>query len=259
MAATVVLDDPDLTRICEQESSFTNGPIPDFISGRHVVEVKELTSRPLRKFTAAYDALLERHIPNLSFRHLWAVSVDVSAAADTYDGNPMTPAVKTLIASLTKMIEDLESRGFTDSFADHDNFEKYATSLGFYCHFAVLPDTPLEPGILLSGTISEQSRTANLDYDVTAFLQDWLDSDRATNVRQSLAGRAGVHVLILMASPDGPASGLIHTMQETPGKVPAAVLRLPHDIDVLIVATNTDILRFTPHDGWSPHTAPPLH
>lgn len=170
-----MLDDPDLARICEQDSWFTGGPIPDFISGRHVVEVKELTSRPLRNFTAAYDALPERHIPNPSFRHLWAVSVDVSAAAGTYDGNPRTPAVKTLIALLTEMIEDLESRGFTDSFADHDNFEKYAKSLGFYCHLAVLPNTSLAPGILLSGSISEQSRTTYLDYDVTAFLQGWLD------------------------------------------------------------------------------------
>jgi hypothetical protein len=259
MAASAALDDPDLTRICEQDSSFAGGPIPDFISSQHIVEVKELTSRSLRKFTAAYDALPGRHIPIPSFRRLWAVSVDVSAAAGTYDANPKTPQVNTLIVSLTTMIEDLESRGFTDSFADHDNFGKYAKSLGFYCHLAVQPDTSLAPGILFSGSISEQSRTTELDYDVTAFLQDWLDSGKATNAQESLAGRAGVHVLVLMASPDGPASGLIHTVQETPGEVPSAALRLPHDIDVLIVATNTDVLLFTPRDGWSRHTAPPLH
>jgi hypothetical protein len=116
----------------------------------------------------------------------------------------------------------------------------------------------LAPGILLSGSIGEQSRTTGLDYDVTAFLQDWLDSNEATNARQSLAARVAVHVLVLIASPDGPAAGLIHTLQETPGEVPAAALRLPDDVDVLIVATNTDVLRFTASDGWSRDTAPSL-
>lgn len=59
VVAAVALDDPDLTRLCEQDSSFAGGAIPDFISGRHVVEVKELTSRSLRKFTAAYAAVRE--------------------------------------------------------------------------------------------------------------------------------------------------------------------------------------------------------
>lgn len=95
-------------------------------------------------------------------------------------------------------------------------------------------------------------------YGVTAFLQDWLDSDQATNARQSLAGRAGIQVLVLMASPDGPASVLIHTLQAAPAKSPAPHSDLPDDIDVLIVATNTDVLHFTPHDGWSRHDAPPL-
>lgn len=64
-------------------------------------------------------------------------------------------------------------------------------------------------------------------------------------------------MLVLMASLDGPASGLIHTVQETPGEVPAAALRLPDEIDILIVAADTDVLRFAPADGWSRHNAPP--
>lgn len=256
LVAAAVLNDPDLTRVCDQDPLFAGGSIPDFISRRHVVEVKELTSRPLRRFIAAYDALPQRHIRVPGFRQLWAVSVDVSAAARTYDGNPETPVVKTLIATLTQMIEDLESRGITDSFADHDNFERYAKALGFYCHCAVLSGAPLDPGILLSGTINEQRRSADLDYDVTACLQDWLDSEHAASARQSLTGRAGIHVLVLMASPDGPAAGMIRTLWESPGEVPAGALRLPDDIDVLILATSTDVLHFTPHDGWSRRNAP---
>jgi hypothetical protein len=55
------------------------------------------------------------------------------------------------------LIEDLESRGFTDSLADLDKFEEYAKSLGFYCHLAIQPNASLAPGILLSGSISASS------------------------------------------------------------------------------------------------------
>jgi hypothetical protein len=255
LAAAAVLDDPDLTRVCDRDPAFTGSAIPDFSSPHHIVEVKELTSRPLRGFNAAYDKQ-PRYIRIPHLRHLWAASVDVSAAAAAYDGDTQTPQVNTLIATLTQMVEDLESRGYTSSLHDHDNFQRYADALGFYCDLAVQPSSPLEPGILLSGTIAEHSRTLDLDYDVTAVLQEWLDSEHSANARQSLAGRSGVHVLVLMASPDGPAAGLLHTVQETPGKVPVAALRLPDDIDVLIVASNTDVLHFTGREGWSRRSAP---
>ena len=43
--------------------------------------------------------------------------MDVSAAAAVYDGDPETTVVKTLTATLTRIIEELESRGITDAFA----------------------------------------------------------------------------------------------------------------------------------------------
>ncbi|MEU0498011.1 hypothetical protein [Mycobacterium sp. NPDC006124] len=258
LVAAAVLDDPDLTRICDQDPTFTTGgPIPDFASQRHVVEVKELTSQALRRFINLYEALPNRYVPVDGLRHLWAVSVDVSRAAATYDRNRKTPEVKTLIATLTQIITDLESRGITNAFTDHDNFPKYAQALGFYFDCAVLPDTTLEPGILLTGTITEHPRTLDLDGDVAAPLAKWLKSDQAENAEQSLAGRPGTHVLVLMASLDGPAAGLVHALHETPGEVPTSALTLPEDIDVLIVATDYDVVCFTPHDGWSRHTAPP--
>lgn len=257
LAAVAVLDDADLTRVCEQDPAFAGGFIPDFSSHRHIVEVKELTSKALRKFIDLYESLPQHYIPVESLSHLWAVSVDVSRAAATFDGNRKTPQVKTLIATLTQIIEDLETRGITDSFADHQNFPKYAKALGFYCHCAVLPDSPLEPGILLSGTVVEHDRAVDLDLDVTAFLQEWLDSDQSIKARRSLAGCAGEHVLVLMASLNGPAAGLVHTVRETPGEAPEVALRLPDDIDILIVATNTDILRFARDEGWTRHAAPP--
>lgn len=256
-AAAAVLDDPHLTRICEQDPAFTGGAIPDFHSPRHVVEVKELTSEPLRRFIAAYDALPDRHIRIPTLRHLWAVSLDVSAAHQTYDGNPKTPRVDTLIDALTQLIGELESRDITDAFTDHDNWPRIAKIIGFYGHCAVLPDTGMEPGILLTGTMSEQGRTTHLDDDVSTFLQDWLDSDQSDNARRSLAGRAGVHVLVLVPSLDGPAAGMIHTLLETPGNAaPTTALRLPDEIDALIAVTNTEVLHFDGH-GWSRHSTPP--
>lgn len=255
LAAAAALDDADLTRVCDQDPAFAGGPIPDFHSRRHVVEVKELTSRPLRGFNAAYDKRPRYvRIPNL--RHLWAASVDVSVAAAVYEGDPETPVVNTLIATLTEMVEDLESRGYTSSLHDHDNFPRYAKELGFYCDLAAQPDSPLEPGILLTGSVIKRPRTLDLDYDVTAPLQDWLDSDQSSNARRSLAGRRGVHVLAVVPSRDGPAATVIDTVRETPGEVPTTALRLPDGIDVLVVVTNTDVLRFTPADGWSRRSAP---
>lgn len=255
-AAAAILGDPDLTRICEQDRAFTGGPIPDFHSPRHVVEVKELTSRPLRGFIAAYDALPGRYIRIPSFQHLWAVTLDISAAHQTYDGNPQTPRVKPLIDSLTQFIGELESRGTTDAFADHDNWPRFAKMAGFYGHCAVLPDTGMQPGILFAGTVSEQPRTTYLDDDVTAFLQDWLDSEQSDNARRSLTGRAGVRVLALVASLDGPAAGMIHTLMENPGATPTAAMHLPTEIDILIIVANTDVLRFTTGGGWARQSVP---
>jgi hypothetical protein len=181
----------------------------------------------------------------------------VSEAASSYAGNIATPRVKTLIASLTQLIEELEARGATNAFTDHEIWPRIAKTCGFYCDYAVLQDTALEPGILFTWTTSGQPRTTYLEYDVVAFLQDWLDSDQASNARQSLAGRDGLHVLTLMASRDGPASGMIHTLEETPGEIPATALRLPPEVDVLIVATSAEVLRFALHDGWSRCNAPP--
>ncbi|WP_155946517.1 hypothetical protein [Mycobacterium sp. URHD0025] len=121
LAAAFVLDDADLTRVCDQDPAFAGGSIPDFSSHRHIVEVKELTSKVLRKFIDLYESLPQRYFP-VESSHLWAVSGDVSRAAATFDGNRQTPEVKTLIATLTQMTGDLESRGLTDSFADHENF-----------------------------------------------------------------------------------------------------------------------------------------
>lgn len=173
-----------------------------------------------------------------------------------YDGDVEMPELPTLIKTLTPMIEHLESHNLIDSSHDHDGFERWAKVIGFYGHCAVLPGTGLAPGILLTGTISERPHDSDVNYGVVAPLQTWLDSHRVKNAQKSLAGHSEVHVLVLMASPSGPASGLIHTLMRSPGEVPTAALRLPAGVDVLVVATNTDVLRFAPAGGWRRDNVP---
>lgn len=266
-AAALALEDDELTRVCDQDPLYAGvvrRPSPDFRSPRHVVEAKELTSEPLRRFNGTYEALRKKrpnrqnHIPVQSFRQLWAVSVEVSAAAALYDGDVEMPELPKLIETLIPMIEDLEYRELTDSFADHDGFERWTKVIGFYGHCAVLPGAKLEPGILLAGTNSGQPHPLNVDYGVVAPLQTWLDSHRVKNTQASLAGHPEVRVLVITASPIGPTSRLIHTLLQWPGEVPTAALRLPDGIDVLVIATNTDILRFAPDDGWRRHRVPHL-
>lgn len=253
----MALNDPDLTRVCDRDRLHDGRPSPDFRSPRHVIEVKELTSEPLRGFNGAFDKL-DRHTPIPGFEHLWSVMVEVSGGAAVFIGAPEMPVLNTLIDRLTPMIKDLEKNELTNALHDHDSFERWARVIGFDGQCAVSEDPELAPGILLTGTINGQPHTFDVDHGVVTPIQTWLESatDQVDNAQESLAGHPEVHVLALMASPSGPASGLIYTLMQTPDEVPTTPLRLPDGIDVLVIATNTDVLRFAPVDGWSRYNAP---
>ncbi|UBV20314.1 MULTISPECIES: helix-turn-helix domain-containing protein [Mycolicibacterium] len=255
-AVTTMLDDPDLIRVCDAAEP-PGTAIPDFSSARHVIEVKELTSQQVRQFAAACDKHMpQRYVPVTDLRHLWAVSADVSAAAGEYAGRSATPKAKTMLDSITDLVRQLEARGVDDAFADAEIWERVAKVLGFYGHCAVLGGTSLEPGILFTGTVSGQARTLDLELDVVAVLQCWLDSEQSRNARESLAGRDGAHVLALVPHRDGPASSMLQTLGDTRGEIPTTALQLPHDIDVLIVVTDAEVLCFTAADGWSRRPLP---
>lgn len=256
-AAVAVLDDPALMRVCEATEP-PGGARPDFRSPRHVVEVKELTSRRVREFAAAVDKhASQRYLRVPDLQHLWAVTADVSVAVSLYGGRGATPCANTMLDSLTELIRELESRGVGDALADGEMWERVSKILGFYGDCAVLEGTNLEPGILFTGTLSGHARTLDLELDVVAFLQRWLDSEQSRNGRHSLAGRDGVHVLALVPSRDGPAAGMLQTLTETRGEIPTTALRLPAEIDELIVVTDDEVLRFASDSEWSRCDAPP--
>jgi hypothetical protein len=251
-ACAAVLGDAELIRVCAQTSA---GPIPDFQSRRYTVEVKALTSPALMKFLTARNKNLEDpHHPVKALSQTWGVFADVSEAHGSFDGKASAPRISSMIKSLTPLLVEVEARGLTDVFAAHDLWPQFAKTLGFYGHCSVMPSGPFPPGIVFIGPAHETSRTTYLEHDVVAFLQQWLNSEHSDNARKSLADRPGRRVLTLVASFDGPAAAMLHTLHEHPGVAPQTPLRLPAAIDVVAVLTGNEVLLFDASSGWARRT-----
>jgi hypothetical protein len=115
----------------------------------------------------------------------------------------------------------------------------------------------MEPGIFFSASHGH-SRTTYLEDDVVAFLQQWLDSKYAVNARKSLAAESAVRVLVLAPSMDGPAAPMLRTLAETSGVAIPTALRLPPEIDALVVTTGEEVIHFDRGAGWARHTTASL-
>jgi hypothetical protein len=57
---------------------------------------------------------------------------------------------------------------------------------------------------------------------------------------------------------DGPAAAVLRTLAETPGVAIRTPLRLPPEIDALVVDTREEVLHFDPSIGWARHAAASL-
>jgi len=258
-AAAAVLGDDELVRVCAQE---TAGVKPDFESQHHVLEVKELNSPALLKFFDAHASHRENpHLPIEGLSELWMVWADVSDAIESFDGKIPTPKAKSLIESLAPLLADMEARGVTDAFGDERVWPHIRRLLGFQAHCSVIPGAApgRAPGIHF-GVAHGHERTMHLEDDVVTFLQRWLDSDYSMNARNSLASdeRKGRRVVALVASMDGPAAAMLRTLSETPGEAIPTPLRLPSEIDAVIVTTGHEVLHFDCDTGWARHTAASL-
>ncbi|WP_068019195.1 MULTISPECIES: hypothetical protein [unclassified Mycobacterium] len=115
----------------------------------------------------------------------------------------------------------------------------------------------MRPGIFFS-VAHGHSRTTYLEDDVVKFLQSWLNSGYSMNARKSLANEKRKRVVVLVASMDGPAAAMLRTLSETTGVPIPTPLRLPPEIDALIVTTGQEVLYFDPDMGWSRHTTASL-
>jgi hypothetical protein len=113
-----------------------------------------------------------------------------------------------------------------------------------------MPKGPFPPGIFVIGHGYGHARTTDPETDVVAFLQHWITSSHAENARQSLAGESGVRCVVLVARTDGPASAMIRTLSESPGAVLGTPLRLPNEIDAVVVITNDEVLDYGLAGGW---------
>lgn len=252
-AAALVLEDDELTRVCAQEAA---GVKPDFRSPRHSLEVKQLTSPALLKFLAGRAKHLSDEDPRIPIEGLtdvWGIWADLSDAIESFDTTTETPHAKSLIASLTPLLKDMEERGVTDAFADQLRVWPHIRELlGAGAHCSVIPDAVaagMKPGIFLALSHGH-SRSTYLEDDVVTFLQTWLDSAHSNNARESLAGEKGKRILGLATTMDGPAARMLRTLSETRDVAIPTPLRLPPEIDALIVTTAHEVLLFDRITGW---------
>ena len=183
---------------------------------------------------------------------------DVSDAVESFNGKTQTPRADTLITSLTPLLRDLEARGVTDAFGDDRVWPHIKRLLGFQAHCSVIPGAAgMEPGIFFS-VAHGHSRSTYLEDDVVTFLQQWLDSKYSTNARKSLAGEKRTRVVALVASMDGPAAAMVRTLSGTRGVAIPTPLRLPPEIDALVVTTREEVVHFGRNTGWARHTTATL-
>jgi hypothetical protein len=243
-----LVHDDDLFRVCERESS---QPKPDFRSARHVLEIKELASPALRSYLHAQQRYIgdRRFYPVEALRETWGVFADLSPAVGSFERTTASPTMKSIVRSLTPLLVQLEADNASDAFADPAVWP-FVSSILHGGHCSVMPRGTFAPGIFFLGYGYEHARTTYVEADVVGFVQAWLDSSYAENLRHSLAGERGVRAAVLVASTDGPALAMTRTLEENPGVAPRTPLRLPHEVDAVVVITPRDVLDYGLANGW---------
>ncbi|OZF01347.1 hypothetical protein CH299_12030 [Rhodococcus sp. 14-2686-1-2] len=245
----------DFERVCERS---TPGPKPDYrtISSareRASIEVKQLTSAAVRRHNAQRAQYLGPEpfhaVPSLT--RTWLVFIDTSNGHAAFGSDNRTPVLKTLLRDLTTELKRLERDHATQNEVNggHDPAIRRLTH-SWVC--SSIPDSPFEPGIFFTdshGTL----RTRDLETDVVRFLSEWLDSGLAANLRLSLRAESGRRIAVLLADSDGPAEGMIRTLQEG-AAVPVTSLPLPAEIDAVILIAGSHVLHYDGINGWRRHT-----
>lgn len=251
IAVTAALTGLDFERVCERS---TQNPKPDYrtapsASSPTAVEVKQLTSASVRRHHARRIKHLGpgpfHLVPTLT--RTWSVFIDTSAGHATFDSSGQTPALKTLLADLTHELRRLEKHHETEREINAgDDLAIRRLTHSWVC--SSIPDSPFEPGIFFiesHGTV----RTTDLETDVVHFLGAWLDSKSAANLRASLAAESGRRIAVLIADSNGPAEGMIRTLQEDAG-TPVTPLTLPSEIDVVVLIAGNCVLDYDAVNGW---------
>ncbi len=243
-----LLGDDELDRVCARGS---REPMPDFTSRHHVVEVKELASQSLRAYEAAHVRHLGygQHYPVESLRSVWGVWTDVTPAMGSFE-QADTPRARKLIRPLTLLLERLEAEGISDINQNWRARGAAVDLIGFGSCCVYPAGGPYPPGIFMIGHSYGYERTTDPERDVVALVQEWLDSQKADNLKRSLRNANAVRIAALVASPDGPAHALINTLAESPEARLHTPLRLPAEIDVVVVIAGPEVLDYGIVEGW---------
>lgn len=247
----VLMGAADIDRVCEQA---TAGRKPDFRlfdeDKQSVIEVKRLTSGTMQRHIADRRKYLgnEPFHPVPSLRWTWLVFVDTTIAREAFASGGVSPKLDRLIRNLTVELERLEAAGITEGGND-----PYIRRLTHSWTCSVVPNSQdLGPGVIISESHGT-ARSTDIEIDVVRFLGNWLASDHAENLRDSLRAETGRRIAALVADTDGPAEGMIRTLHEN-GACPVTPLYLSTEVDVLILIAGAHVLDVGLEEGWRRRT-----
>lgn len=269
-AASQVLNDSELRRVCEVES---DGAVPDYRSERHTVEVKKLASEPFERFAAAYrNSAGVFSISSLT--KTWMVSPNTTEASFAIkDRHLETPLINKLAKKLTPLLHELEDRKissfrelvgieqralFEASSADPEEpapslASRIVEILGPRPTCDAIDDIKGVPhGIVLSHR-QESTRVFDLDATVGDVIQAWMEVS-SENMRASMEGeRSGQVRCGVVVAPDyGFGLKLIRSLSEDfpdLSEVPSGALKLPDELDILIVVAGDQAISFRKSTG----------
>ncbi|WFS11946.1 hypothetical protein [Rhodococcus aetherivorans] len=182
----------------------------------------------------------------------WWVMPDVSAAAAVFSERAPVPILKRIAQELGPILVRLEQKGIRDARqADWRTQVQIGALLhDGACH--VLDDAPFGPGILLAGYMHGHRRPHDIDTAVRDQLQYWVDTE-STNMRASLAAEELLRCGVVVAPIRGASFALVRSLTEDfndPSALPSVPLKLPGEIQTLLVVAGDHALRFTPPNTW---------
>jgi len=237
-----------LVRVCARGATV---PTPDYESLRSVVEVKELSSSLMAKYTDAMDKQpVVQPVGVLS--KTWHVWPEVLWGWDTT--KDWTPRVKGLVERLAPLLLQLEHLGINDRWQAPVPLLFHISELigGGYC--AVGPAMPgYGPSIVLRQAISGV-RSGDIDEAIAMPVQTWLDQSSGSMVAslRDTEGRRACGVLVLPPTWAQPAASHLSRSinDDFPLEMPHRALELPDGIDVVVIVAEPAILAFDPTEEW---------
>ncbi|WP_430336184.1 hypothetical protein [Rhodococcus sp. ACT016] len=270
-AASQVLNDSGLQRVCENEA---DGPVPDYRSARHTVEVKQLASTSYEALRRASSKNSGIH-PVPALTKTWMISTDATASSFAIRHDVKAPFFPKLPKKLGPLLRELEDRGIFSyrelvKIGNRERFKASATgspepALELARRIvAILGDNPtceaidsegserLPKGIMLTRKESG-SRVPDLNVTVRDVVQNWIESD-SENMRASMSreGNLQIRCGVVVAPGYGYGFKIMRALGvDFPelSDVPTDPLKLPDELDILIIVAADQVISFRKSPG----------